>query len=123
LSTKISDPAMIDSAALLAAGYAVKIAPRPDDLGGGCTGDLAPLPNHVGWAGSESAVTAYVDGLNGAERKVLVNHIARAWPEVVEAGVELVAQWRAESAELRRKALRRREHDRRARRRAELGDG
>jgi predicted phosphoribosyltransferase len=76
-----------------------------------------------GPAGSECAVAAYVDGLDGAERKVLMNHIARAWPELVEAGVELVAQWRAESLERRRKALRRREHDRRRRRRAELGDG
>ena len=55
-------------------------------------------------AGSESAIAAYVDGLDGAERKVLMKHIAQGWPEVVEAGVELVAQWRAESAELRRKA-------------------
>ena len=74
-------------------------------------------------AGSESAIAAYVDGLDGAERKVLMKHIAQGWPEVVEAGVELVAQWRAESAELRRKALRRREHDRRRRCRAELGGG
>jgi hypothetical protein len=74
-------------------------------------------------AGLESAVAAYVDRLDGAERKVLMKHIAQAWPEVVEAGVELLAQWRAESAERRRKALRRREHDRRRRCRAELSDG
>ena len=39
------------------------------------------------------------------------------------AAVELVAQWRAESADRRRKALRRREHDRRRRYRAELSGG
>ena len=74
----------------------------------------------------ESAVFAYVDGLDGAERKVLLNHIVQAWPEVVEAGVELVAQWRAECAEHRQEAakLKRREQRRRERRRAaELGDG
>ena len=35
----------------------------------------------------------------------------------------LIAEWRAESAERRRKALRHREHDRRRRRLAEIGDG
>jgi hypothetical protein len=69
----------------------------------------------VGGTGPESAIFAYVDGLPGAERKVLLNHIAQAWPEMVEAGVELVAQWRTECAEHRRKKERRREHDRRRR--------
>jgi hypothetical protein len=40
---------------------------------------------------------------------------------VVEAGFELVAQWRTECAEKRRARLRRHEHDRRRRRAAELG--
>ena len=66
---------------------------------------------------------AYVEGLDGSERKLLLAHIAQAWPEVVEAGAELVAQWRAECAEHRRKRLRRNEHDRRARQRRQAGDG
>jgi hypothetical protein len=86
----------------------------------------APVPNHLGGAGSEPSVEAYVDELDGAERKVLLNHIAQAWPEVVEAGVELVAQWRAECAERRhaadkRKAKERRRRQRADARRAELG--
>jgi hypothetical protein len=65
------------------------------------------------------AAVAYVEALDGSERTVLLNHIAQAFPGVVVAGAELVAQWRAESAEHRRKNLRKREHDRRRRRRAE----
>ncbi len=84
------------------------------------------MPNHLGGAGSAPSVEAYVDGLDGAERKVLLNHIAKAWPEVVEAGVALVAQWRAESAERRHAAVKRKAKERRRRqradaRRAELG--
>lgn len=70
-------------------------------------------------AGSESGVFAYVDGLAGAERKVLLNHIAQAWPAVVEAGVELVAQRRAECAERRRAAGKRKAKERRRRQRAD----
>ena len=66
---------------------------------------------------------AYVDRLDGAERKLLLDHIARAFPEVVEAGAGLVAEWRAECAEHRRMRQRRNEHDRRQRRRAKAGDG
>ena len=49
---------------------------------------------------------AYVDRLDGAERKLLLDHIARAFPEVIEAGAGLVAEWRAECAEHRRKRQR-----------------
>lgn len=66
---------------------------------------------------------AYVDRLDGAERKLLLDHIAQAFPEVVEAGAGLVAEWRAECAEHRRKRQRRNEHDRRERRRAKAGSG
>jgi hypothetical protein len=64
---------------------------------------------------------AYVDRLDGAERKLLLDHIARAFPEVVEAGAGLVAEWRAECAEHRRKRQRRNEHDRRKRSRTKAG--
>ena len=67
--------------------------------------------------GPECAAVAYVDALDGSERKLLLTHIAQAWPEVVEAAAGLVAQWRAECAEHRRKAARRKDHDRRARQR------
>ena len=72
--------------------------------------------------GRECAAVAYVDGLDGSERKVLMHHIAQAFPGVVEAGTELVAQWRAECAEHRRKRQRRNEHDRRRQRRREAGE-
>jgi hypothetical protein len=68
------------------------------------------------WSGE-----AYVKGLDGSERTLLLPHIARAFPGVVEAGAELVAQWRAECAEQRRKNGRLHEHERR-RRRAEEGN-
>jgi hypothetical protein len=70
----------------------------------------APVPN-LGGAGTELSVEMRVEDL------------ARAYPDAVEAGFELLAEWRAESAEHRRKSLRRREHDKRRRRRGELGDG
>lgn len=66
---------------------------------------------------------AYVDSLDGAERKLLLNHIARAFPEVVEAGAGLVAEWRAECTEHRRKRQRRNEHDRRKRSCTKAGTG
>lgn len=107
------------------------VAPKPRHLHANRgdrapSGHLAPVPDHLGGAGSEPSVEAYVDGLDGAERKVLLNHIAQAWPEVVEAGVELVAQWREECAERRHAADRRKAKERRRRqradaRRAELG--
>jgi hypothetical protein len=105
-------------------GAGTKPVGRPPVLGhaGGRRDPLpdhsAPMPNHLGGAGSEPSVEHYVDGLDGAERKVLLNHIAQAWPEVVEAGVELVAQWRAECAERRYAADKRKAKERRRRQRA-----
>jgi hypothetical protein len=40
MATKISDQELSDLAALLAAGYEVKLAPWPDDMGGGCRADV-----------------------------------------------------------------------------------
>ena len=77
------------------------------------------MPNHLGGAGSEASAEQYVDGLDGAERKVLLNHIAQTWPEVVEAGVKLVAQWRAECAERRHAADKRKARERHRRQRAD----
>lgn len=68
-------------------------------------------------AGSELSAEAYVEALDGSERTILLRHIARAFPDAVEAGVVLVAEWRAECAERRRVAARRREHDKRRERR------
>jgi len=78
-----------------------------------------PVSATVVDVGAESAALAYVDGLDGAERKLLLNHIAQAWPEVVEAGVELVARWRAECAERRQERARRMKSERRRRQRAD----
>ena len=71
----------------------------------------------------EQGDLAYVDRLDGAERKLLLDHIARAFPEVIEAGAGLVAEWRAECAEHHRKRQRRNEHDRRKRSRTKAGAG
>lgn len=72
--------------------------------------------------GTAADVLAYADGLDGSERKVLLNHIAQAWPEVVQVGVELVAQWRAECAERRRESEKRRRRGQRQRLRARTGE-
>ena len=71
----------------------------------------------------EQGDLASVDRIDGAERKLLLDHIARAFPEVIEAGAGLVAEWRAECAEHRRKRQRRNEHDRRKRSRTKAGAG
>jgi hypothetical protein len=76
----------------------------------------------VAEAGAEHAAVVFVDGLDGAERKVLLHHIAQAFPDVVEAGVELVAQWRAESAEHRKERAKRMRNERRRRQRARTGE-
>jgi hypothetical protein len=68
--------------------------------------------------GPQLSAAALVEAMDGAERKLLLNHVAQAHPEVVEAGVVWLAEWRAEAAERRRKNARRGEHDRRKRRRA-----
>jgi len=81
---------------------------------------LAPSSASIDGAGSELSVEARVEALDGSERKLLLDQLARAYPDVVEAGFELVAQWRTECAEKRRARLRRHEHDRRRRRAAEL---
>jgi hypothetical protein len=82
----------------------------------------APASASPAEAGPECAALAYVEALDGSERAVLLRHIATAWPEVIEAGAALVAQWRAEAAEHRRKRGRRMEHERRRRRAAEAGN-
>jgi hypothetical protein len=98
-------------------------------LGGGgapgaIVGRCGPVPNQAGEAGSEPPVEARVSALDGSERKLLLDELARTYPDVVEAGFELLAQWRAGAAEGRRKKQRRLEHNRRRRRRvAELGGG
>jgi hypothetical protein len=111
LSTKNSDQSAPDLTALLAAGYEVKLALWPDDMSGGCRADVTGAGTHS--HGFEWAALR--------DRIILLNHIARAYPDMVEAGFALIAEWRAESAERRRKALRRREHDKRRRRRAKPG--
>jgi hypothetical protein len=77
--------------AATAAGAGTKPVARPPTAGpaGGARG---PLPDHGEPAsvtpvegGPESAIFAYVDELDGSERKVLLNHIAQAWPDVVGA--------------------------------------
>ena len=69
----------------------------------------------VAEAGPELSVEAHVKALDGGERKLLLDHLARAYPDVVEAGFALLAEWRAECAEQRRAGRRRREHARRRR--------
>jgi hypothetical protein len=70
----------------------------------------------------ECAALAYVEALDGSERTILLNHIAAAWPEVVAAGAELVAQWRAECAGHRRDRAKRMRREQRRRQRAAAGN-
>lgn len=67
----------------------------------------------------ESSAEALVEALDGSERKLLLSHLARAYPEVVEAGFARLAEYHAAAADRQRASRRRREHDKRRRRRAE----
>ena len=49
--------------------------------------------------GAEATALAYVEALDGAERKLLLGTVAQAWPDVVRAGAELLAARRAETAD------------------------
>jgi hypothetical protein len=89
---------------------------RPDSSDHG-----EPVSAAAGEAGREWSAEAYVEALDGAERKILLDHIARAWPEVVEAGTVLVARWRAECAKQRRENEKRRRREQRRRQRAAGG--
>jgi hypothetical protein len=71
----------------------------------------------AGGAGTELSVEGRVEDLDGSERAILLTHIARAYPDVVEAGFALVAEWRAECADHRQEAARRKRRERRRRQR------
>jgi hypothetical protein len=64
-------------------------------------------------AGAESSA----DALDGSERKLLLSHLARTYPDVVEAGVAWLAEYHKAARERQRTARRRREHDKRRRQR------
>jgi len=91
--------------------------------GADSSGQPHPGSATVGEASPELSAAARIEAIDGSERKLLLDQLARVHPDVVEAGFELVAQWRAECAERRRKNGRRHEHDRRRRRAEELGGG
>lgn len=85
----------------------------------------SPQPNSARLAegGPELSAETLVEGLDGSERKLLLDHLARAHPELVEAGVAWLAEYHAANAERRRADRKRKEKDRRRRRRAEERDG
>lgn len=70
--------------------------------------------------GEDSALTSaeqLVKAMDGSERALLLRHLAKVQPTVVETGAAWLGQWRAECAERHRRARRQAEHDRRRRRR------
>ncbi len=83
---------------------------------------VVPAPRGAADGGPECAAVAYVDGLDGSERTVLLRMIATAYPGVVEAGAGLVEQWRAECAEHRKERAKRMRNEQRRRQRARTGE-
>ncbi|MGH3251779.1 MAG: hypothetical protein ACRDOI_36980 [Trebonia sp.] len=67
--------------------------------------------------GQVRSAAVLVEAMDGSERVLLLRHLAESHPDVVEAGVAWLAEWRAEGAERRRIGLRHREHDKRRRQR------
>ena len=95
-----------------------------DDSSGGWT---APWlsggpPTHGQALTSQADAESSAETLDGSERKLLLSHLARTYPEVVEAGVAWLAEYHKAARERQRTARRRREHDKRQRQRAERGD-
>jgi hypothetical protein len=65
-----------------------------------------------------SELAAVTEGLDGSERKLLLNHLATVYPEVVEAGFAWLAEYHAAVAERRRIASKEKYRERRRRQRA-----
>ena len=63
----------------------------------------------------ESPAEALVEALDGSERKLLLSHLARAYPDAVETSVAWLAEYHEAARERQRAARRRREHDKRRR--------
>lgn len=76
----------------------------------------------VGEDARELSAKALADALDGSERKLLLGHLARVHPELIEAGFAWLAEYHEASAERRRVSRRRRDHDKRRQRRAEERD-
>jgi hypothetical protein len=68
--------------------------------------------------GADSSAEARVAALDGSERKLLLGHLARAYPDVVDAGFAWLAEYHAAVAERRRVASNRKSQERRRRQRA-----
>jgi hypothetical protein len=60
-------------------------------------------------------VEALVEALDGSERKLLLSHLARTYPDVVETSAAWLAEFHEAARERQRTARRRREHDKRRR--------
>jgi hypothetical protein len=81
-----------------------------------------PLPAAPAEGGAELSAVAYAGGLDGSDRKLLLDHIARAFPDVVEAGATWLAEFHAAAREHQRQARNRKSKNARRRRRAEEGN-
>jgi hypothetical protein len=77
---------------------AVQVARRPSSR------QITPTVTHVGGTGCEPSALELLKAMDGAERALLLHHLAQAHPDMIEAGVEWLAARRAECAERRRAA-------------------
>jgi hypothetical protein len=96
---------------------AAALADRQDTSGQG-----EPVSATLAVDGPDSSAEALAEALDGSERKLLLAHLARAYPDVVDAGFAWLAEYHAAVAERHRAAARHKEHDRRRRQRAEGGN-
>src|ERR1700684_1508389 len=70
-------------------------------------------PTHTQAVTTEAGAESSAEALDGSERKLLLSHLARTYPDVVEAGVAWLAEYHKAARERQRTARRRREHDKR----------
>jgi hypothetical protein len=110
-----TDPAATSAAALNHLSPQVKAAALADS--GDTSGQGEPVSATLAEDGPKSSAEARVEALDGSERKLLLAHLARAYPDVVDAGSVWLAEYHAANAERRRLANNRKSKDRRRRQR------
>lgn len=67
----------------------------------------------AGESGSRGALADVLEALDGSERKLLLEVLADGWPDVVEAGLQRLAEWHADCRERYRATRRQKARERR----------
>jgi hypothetical protein len=69
--------------------------------------------------GVESSTAELVDAIDGAERTLLLRHLAQAYPDLVQAGIEWLGEYHEAARERQRVGRNSKSKERRRRRRTQ----